>query len=240
MLTISDCKLLRDSYSSNSETTMDVALRKTGDPSPEQLVDFALQQMQNEDRNVRVLMLRIFVHQSGDRAARGVLAGLRDNTRRVCSVAIKACPNHLHDEEIVQQLLAIARDDDRKLKLRRRALSMLAGDEGRWAGDLTPAVFAALKDLMRLAEYRIAIVFGLVRLDAEPHIQSLLHEFAKSRDTSEAQLARRALSGERVIHIDNYSNDLPVQRHIKETCEIAHGRMYYWLPREAAQVSSPV
>ena len=93
---------------------------------------------------------------------------------------------------------------------------------------------------MRLDDCRFAIVFGLVRLDAEPRIQSLLHEFAKSRDTAEAQLARRALSCERVIHIDNYSDDLPLQRHIVETCEIAHGRMYYWLPREAAQVNAPV
>ena len=239
MLTISDCQLLRDSYSSNSETTMDVALRNIGHPSPEQLVDFALQQMQGEDRNVRVLMLRILAHQNGERAARGVLAGLRDRTRRVCSVAIQACPNYLHDEAIVQQLVAIAGDDGRKLKLRRRALSMLAGDEGRWGGDLTPAVFAALKVLMRLDDCPFAIVFGLVRLDAEPRLQSLLHEFAKSRDTAEAQLARRAVSGERVIHIDNYSDNLPMQRHIMKTCEIAHGRMYYWLPREAAQVSSP-
>ena len=240
MLTICDCQLLRDSYSPNSETAMDVTLRNIGHPSSEQLVDFALQQMQSEDRNVSVLMLRILAHQNGERAARGVLAGLRDKTRRVCSVAFQACPNYLHDEAIVQQLVAIAGDDGRKLKLRRRALSLLAGDEGRWVSDLTPAVFAALKDLMRLDDCPFAIVFGLVRLDAETRILSLLHDFAKSHDTDEARLARRALGGERVIHIDNYSDDLPVQRHIMETCEIAHGRMYYWLPREAAQVSSPV
>ena len=191
---------------------------------------FALSQMCSPDRNVRVLMLRILRHQQGERAMRAVLAGLQDERRRVCAVATQGCPNFLDYPEIVTRLEDIAKDASLKRKLRRRALSMLAGDEGRLQGDLTVPVFAALTRLMAEGEYRFTIIFGLARLDLTPRVAALLKESARSKDKREREMAQRRLGGERVIHIDAYSAHEALHRRIRQNCEIAHGRMFYWLP----------
>ena len=80
-------------------------------------------------------------------------------------------------------------------------------------------------------EYRFSIVFGLARLALTPRVKTLLQRFAQSAVERERALARRALGGERVVHIDAYAGDERLRRRIAERCDIAHGRMYYWLPR---------
>lgn len=232
MLSIGDLKKLRQAYSVGSHVSVDEVLRRIGDPTDEAIIDFAVEQMSCKDRNIRVLALRVLEHYRGDRALQGLLAGLRDEKRRVCAAAIQACPNYLAREAVVARLEAIARDHGQKRKLRRRALSMLAGNEGRLRGDLSRAAAAALRRLMAEREYRFAILFGLVRLEAAPRTISLIEAFSASADEKEHQMAGRALGGERVIHIDRYSGDEAMQRRIMQTCDIAHGRMYYWLPRE--------
>ena len=231
MLSIADMELLREAYSAYSELQPAEAMRMIGDPSAEAVVERALAGMRDGDRNRRVLMLRVLQHQWGDEAMRAVLAGLNDEARRVCAVAIQASGNYLAHPEIVARLEAIARDTALKRKLRRRALSMLAGDEGRQCGDISPAIFDALTRLTKHPEYRFAVVFGLARLELRPRVKKLLERFADSTDERERALARRALGGEQVIHIDAYADDESQRRRTAETCDIAHGRMYYWLPR---------
>ena len=141
MLSSADMELLRDAYSAYSELQPAEAMRMLGNPTAEAVVDCALAGMADGDRNRRVLMLRVLQHQQGEAAMRAVMAGLNDEARRVCAVAIQASGNYLAYPEIVARLEAIARDSTLKRKLRRRALSMLAGDEGRQQGDLTPAAF---------------------------------------------------------------------------------------------------
>ena len=231
MLSISDFQTLRRAYSAHDDLTLGEALERIGSPSVESLVDSARSHMRSRNRNVRVLMLRILRHQPGELAMPGVLAGLNDGTRRVCVAAIQACPNYLAHPQIVAQLEAIVRESRMTRKLRQRALSMLAGAEGRMPGDLTPPVFAALKRLMLEEEHRFTILFGLARLDAMPRTRLLLEDFARSDEARERGIARRALDGEKVIHIDAYTSDPALHRRITQTCEIAYGRMYYWLPR---------
>ena len=231
MLGISDLKTLREAYSAYSDLSLADALRQIGEPSDEAIVAFARAQMNHADRNIRVLALRALEHQSGEAAAVGVLAGLRDEKRRVCAVAIQACRNFMDDDEIVARLETIVRDASQKRKLRRRALSMLAGNEGRLQGDLSEAAAMALRRLMSDQAYRFAIVFGLARLDLGARVSAILREFAASSDLGERQMANRALAGERVIHIDGYFRDEAMQRRIMESCDIAYGRMYYWLAR---------
>ena len=232
MLGISDLKTLRDAYSLHRDMTAAEALRQIGDPSDQAIVAFAVNQMSHSDRNLRVLALRVLAHQRGEAAMRGVLAGLLDETRRVCASAIQACPNFMDNEAIVARLEDITRDGDLKRKLRRRALSMLAGNEGRLRGDLTPPAAAALLRLMANADWRYPIVFGLLQLELGPAVKSILEDFARSSDETEREMARRALAGERVAHIDRYAGDEVKQRQIMASCDIAKGRMYYWLPRE--------
>jgi len=240
MLTIRACEVLREAYSPHSGLAVDEAWRSIGSPTGDDLVAYACEQMGNPDRNVRVLMLRLLARQTGARAAQGVLTGLCDRKRRVCTVAIQACPNYLHSEDIVRQLASIATDPGRKRKLRRRALSMLSGDEGRWQGDLTNPVFAALSTLIREEKFRFPILFGLIRLEMAPRIETLLAGFAESGDGAERMLAKRALAGEIVIHIDNFANEPERQRRIMERCDLAHGRMFYWIPREPSVAGQPV
>ena len=230
MLTIDDIRALRPAYSHSGDADLMDALRQIGNPSQESLIDYCVRQMSHPDRNARVLMLRILARYGGKRARAGVLAGLNDDARRVVAVAIQACPNYLSYQDIAERLEAIARGDGATRKLCRRALSMLAGNEGRWRGDLTPVVCAALQGLMAENEYRFSILFGLVRLESAPRTRQLLEEFARSDDPRERDMARRALAGERVIHIDAYTDDPDLHQHIRQTCEIAHGRMFYWLP----------
>lgn len=232
MLSIDDLKALREAYSLTSESGPAAALRRIGSPTEGAIVASAVEQMSHSDRNARVLALRVLAHQWGARAMRGVLAGLNDEKRRVRAVAIQACPNYLEYDEIVARLEAIVREAGQKRKLRRRALRMLAGDEGRLRGDLTPAVAAALERLTAEPVFRFAILFGLVRLPLHSRVEMILASFATSADSSERQMARRALAGERIIHIDGYSADEARHRWIMEHCDRAHGRMYYWLPRK--------
>ncbi len=185
MLSISDFETLRRAYNAHDNLTLDEALDQIGNPSADAVVDFALSQMCSPDRNVRVLMLRILPHQQGEQAMRAVLAGLQDESRRVCAVAIQASSNYLSNAEIVTRLEDIAKDASLKRKLRRRALSMLAGDEGRLEDDLTEAVFAALTRLMAEGEYRFTIIFGMARLDLTPRVAAVLEEFARSEDKGE-------------------------------------------------------
>ncbi len=231
MLTIRDCEILRPAYEPHHALPLEQAMRQIGNPSIEELVEFAVMQMANPDRNVRVLMLRLLAYLNGDAAMRAVLAGLRDDKRRVCAVAIQACPNFLGYDEIVDQLLQITGDSSRKRKLRRRALSMLTGNEGRMRGDLTAPQDSAIRSLLHEPDYRFTILFGLARLDLVPRIEKLLGYFAMSNYVSESVMASRALGGERVIHIDAYAENATLQQEIKDRCDIAHGRMYYWLPR---------
>ena len=158
MLSISDLGKLREAYNMYSDVSPDDVLRQIGNPSDEAIITFAVQQLPHLDRNVRVLALRVLRHQRGEAAMRGLLAGLHDEKRRVCAVAIQACPTYLEYEDIVLRLEEAVRDMGLKRKLRRRALSLLAGNEGRLQGDLTPAAAAALRRLMAEPAYRFAIV----------------------------------------------------------------------------------
>ncbi len=231
MPSISDFQALRLAYEAGDKLSLAAALENMRLPSEEALAQAMRSRMTQGDRNLRVLMLRILRYQHDSHAARAVLAGLNDPTRRVCAVAIQACPNFLGHPEIVERLAAIAQDSALKRKLRRRALSMLAGDEGRMSGDLTGPAEAALTRLMAVPELRFPIVFGLARLDLAPRIKRLLEYFANAEHASESAMARRALSGERIIHIDAFTSDPERHQRIQQTSDIAHGRMFYWLPR---------
>ena len=238
MLCIADMKTLREAYQLGDAASREAALAQMGEPTPAELVEYALAQLASRDRNIRVLMLRVLREQQGERAMQGVLTGLHDGARRVCAVAIQACPNFLAYAGIVARLEAMAIDARLKRKLRRRALSMLAGDEGRMTGDLTAAASAALHRLIQQPACRFAILFGLTRLSLAPRTQALLERFAQSDAAAERSLAQRALSGEFIVHINNYAQDETQQQAIMQRCEIAHGRMYYWLPRAGLPAAS--
>lgn len=235
MLTFDHMKILRDGYFEYNKLSLPDALAQIGNPPADDIIDTALDGMTHADRNIRVLMLRILKHQSGSKAMQGILAGLNDDKRRVRSVAIKSSGNYHRFSEITDRLQAIAINDSEKPKIREHAISSLAGDEGRLVGDLDQPVMGALQSLLKTEAYRFQILFGLIRLDLTERVEELLKEFVTNGSKVEAVMATRALCGFRVVHIGNFEGNREAEARIKQTCDIAHGRMYYWISRDLYQ-----
>ena len=231
MLKIDHMQKLRDAYFPYSDYSESDAMMAIGNPSRDTIIDSAVEGMSSPDRNVRVLMLRVLAAQSGETAMRGILAGLNDVKRRVRTVAIKSCQNYLEFPEITDRLKAIVIDECEKRKIRGQALSALAGDEGRLETDISETASEALEALGGSAQYRFQILFGLVRLDLTERVEDLLKSYVANGTKAEAVMATRALCGYRVVHIGNFEDNPQAQQHIKQTCEIAHGRMFYWITR---------
>jgi hypothetical protein len=71
-----------------------------------------------------------------------------------------------------------------------------------------------------------------VRLDLTDHVKELLEAFVEDGSKAEAIMATRALCGYRVINIGQFDGNEVVQRTISQTCEIAAGRVFYWITRD--------
>ena len=91
MLALEDMRKLRSAYVLHSPVLEEKILEEIGNPAREEIVASALEGLKSEDRNARVLMLRVLSGQCGEEAMQGILTGLRDEKRRVRTVAIKSC-----------------------------------------------------------------------------------------------------------------------------------------------------
>jgi HEAT repeat protein len=234
MLTLESMRQLRDAYDPHLPASEKEVFELVGNPTPDEIIETALAGLKSEDRNVRVLMLRVLKWQTGEKAMRGILAGLGDKVRRVRVVAIKASGNYHQFPEITNRLREIVTDEQEKRKIRGEALGSLAGAGGsvvEVVEDLTKTAAEALEILGRTEKYRSDILFGLLRLDLTAHVEELLKEFITNGTKAEAIMATRALCGYRVIHIDMFENNKAIQRHVKQSCELAAGRMFYWITR---------
>ena len=231
MLSNDAMEQLRDAYFPYSPTTEAEVLAQLGQPTQAEVIETALAGMKSGDRNQRVLMLRVLSGQSGAEAAQGILAGLSDEARRVRSVAIKSCGNYLEFPAITDRLQAIVTDEDETRKIRGQALSVLAGHNLPETTGLTAPMAETLETLAQTERYRGQILFGLLRLDQTDRVEELLRAFVKDGSKAEAIMATRALSGYRVIHLGTFEDDKATQQHITQTCELAAGRMFYWITR---------
>jgi hypothetical protein len=232
MLSLDAMRKLRDAYNPYAGVSELDVLAEIGNPTRDEIIDTALQGLQSDDRNVRVVMLRVLRCQSGAKAMCGILTGLTDAKRRVREVAIKGSLNYRDHPEVALRLKAIITDDGEKRKIRRRALDALAGGVGVLVQDLTGAAADALGSLAQMPQYRFDILFGLLSLDLNERVEELLREFVKEGTKEEAVMATRALCGYRVVHIDILESDKATQERIRETCEIALGRAWYWVKRD--------
>jgi hypothetical protein len=232
MLSLDDMRRLRSAYDPYSGVSEADALREIGNPTREAIVDAALELLRSEDRNVRVLMLRVLGGQSGDKAVRGILTGLNDGKRRVREVAVKSSGNYREHPAVAARLKAIVMDEGEKSRIRRFALDMLTGAIGSTHSDLTGAAADALRSLAQVPKLRLGILFHLLRLDLNDTVEGLLREFVTEGSKEEALMATRALCGYRVTHIGAFESAPEIQSHIRQTCEVASGRAYYWMKRE--------
>ena len=202
-----------------------------GNPSEEALVATALAGMHDADRNVRVAMLWTLGRHPVGAAADGILAGLGDAERRVREVAIKCAQPFLADARVRAALVAIARDEAEKRKLRELALDALCGQVGgRANGPLPAAAVTTLADLLRDDAYRRAVIERLVRTELTPDVRALLEDVVRDGVPAEAALAGRALTGEVVINLGSVDDDRQ-RATIAATHDPAYGRVYFWTAR---------
>ena len=75
----------------------------------------------------------------------------------------------------------------------------------------------------------------VLQLDLSPHVEELLREFVQNGTKDEAVMATKALCGYRVIHLGAFENNKPMLRYITNNCELAGGRMFYWMKRDEFQ-----
>lgn len=232
MLGLDSMRGLRDAGATRGGVYEQDILAEIGNPTRDEIINSALKGLRSDDRNVRVLMLRVLGAQSGERAMRGILAGLSDAKRRVREVAIKSSLNYRDHPEVALRLKAIIMDDGEKRRIRRLAIDALAGGVGALVEDLTAAAADALGSLAQMPQYRFDILFGLLRLDLNERVEELLREFVKGGTKEEAVMATRALCGYRVVHIDVFEGDKATQDRVRQNSEIALGRAWYWMRRD--------
>lgn len=231
MLSLEAMRQLKDAYFPHLGVSEQDVFERLGNPTRDEIIETALEGLKSGDRNIRVLMLWVLKGQTGEKAMRGILAGLHDKARRVRSVAIKSSANYHQYPDITKRLKEIVTDENEIRKIRGQALATLAGADGPGVKDLTETAADALESLAKTEKYRFDILFGLLRLDLTPEVEELLKAFVKNGTKAEAIMATRALCGYRVIHINMFENDKSAQRHILQTCELAAGRMWYWITR---------
>jgi hypothetical protein len=231
MLDHETMRRLSRAYDPYASVTEHDILGQIGNPSPTEIIDTALAGLASDDRNLRVLMLRVLKGQSGPRAMQGILAGLNDPKRRVREVAIKSSADFHSYPEITDRLKAMVADEHETRRIRNFALNSLAG-AGSLLNDLTATDVRALESLAKIDAYRAEILFGLLKLDLTAPVEDLLHTFVANGAPHEAVMATRALCGFRVVNLGQFEPYSAVQKYIVDTCEVASGRVWYWVKRE--------
>jgi len=201
MLSLDAMRKLRNAYDPFSGVSEADVLPEIGNPSRDAIIDTALEGLQSDDRNVRVLMLRVLAGQSGGKAVRGILAGLGDLERRVRETAIKSCGNYGMHPAVTARLTEIVTDDAEKTRIRRFALDMLARATGTAKNGLANAAADALRDLAKIPRCRSEILFRLLQMELVENVEELLREFVRDGSKDEAVMATCALCGYRVIHL---------------------------------------
>lgn len=234
MLSHEAMRQLSRAYDPDARVAERDVLAQLGDPSPDEIIDTALAGLGSADRNVRVLMLRVLKGQSGPRAMQGILAGLNDPKRRVREVAIKASANVRAYPEITERLKAMVADEHETRRIRGLALDALVGVGGGspLGIELTASDVQALESLAQVDAWRTGVLLGLLQLDLSPQVEALLREFVRTGSKEEAVMATRALCGFRVANLGQFAAHGAVQHYVTATCELAAGRVWYWVKRD--------
>ena len=228
MLSLDAMRALREVYPPQAEAEV---LARLGNPTREAIIETALAGMTSEDRNVRVLMLRVLAGQSGPHAMQGILIGLNDPMRRVREVAIKSSAPYHEFPEITARLRAMVVDEAETRRIRGFALNALTGQTGEWINELTEGDAQALQTLAEVESLRMGVLFGLLRLELTPRVADLLRDFVTNGSKEEAVMATRALCGFRVMNLGSVDNHPAAKEYVAAHCDIAAGRVWYWVPR---------
>jgi hypothetical protein len=207
------------------------ALERMGNPSSNELIELALEGLGDPDRNVRFQMLRLLGTQVRPEAAPGILHALSDPARRVRKLALRLSVLYAGNPAIEARLVEICFDENETRKI--HSAAFLALSSGRFLASLATSSDAARKyfeGIPELEKYRRSALNLLVSLDplTDP-MRDVLRYIVEAGDEDEAAMATRALSGFRVINLAGIP--APERKRVAQTCELAWGRVLYWVPR---------
>lgn len=69
-------------------------------------------------------------------------------------------------------------------------------------------------------------------METDDNVEGLLRDYVRDGPKEDAVMATRALCGYRVIHLGAFEGAPYIQSQIRQTCEVAAGRVYYWVKRD--------
>jgi HEAT repeat protein len=197
----------------------------------------ALEAIKSEDRNARVLALRIVGANPRPEGATVILAGLSDPKRRVREVALKSSKPYLGQQAVVDRMVQMVEDESEYHRLRAKAMFALGGayrpDPGYprilQSGEIPKAALKALESLGAVDRYRQAVLQRLVIMDVTADSAALLQEFVRSGSKEEAVLATRALCGYRHV---TWLNPKPEELEAAGAQPGGGGPNDYWIRRD--------
>lgn len=232
MLTMNALEQLRTAYNPHTSVTPEQIRQQIGNPSDDEIIMSALDYLHSDNRNARALALRVLAHFETEDAVLGIFGGLGDHKRRVREVAVQSSINFVQHAMIAVRLKSIAFDVQEKRKIRERAFSTLLGIAAPVrSGPLPQTVVRVIEPMIDEHHYRDKILHGLVQIDTCEAVTRLLRKFVADGTPEEVALAQKALGGFRMVNIGHFEEG-PQRDAILRECELAHGRVYYWVPRK--------
>ena len=222
---------LNQGHVAHDPAVQQAALERMGNPSSDELIEVALEGLGDPDRNVRFQMLRLLGTQVRPEAAPGILRALSDPARRVRKLALRLSVLYAGNSAVEARLLEICFDEGETRKI--HSAAFLALSSGRFLASLATSSEAARKyfeGIPELEKYRRSALNLLVSLDplTDP-MRDVLRYIVEAGDEDEVAMATRALSGFRVINLAGIP--APERKRVAQTCELAWGRVLYWVPR---------
>lgn len=235
-----DLQKLRDAIVSGDSRKLDLIVSELGNPSTEEIVNSASALLTNQDRNLRVLAVRVLSQYPTKEACEGLLQALSDPERRVRAIAAKCSKRFLHEPRIADRLRAMVCDDSEKRKIRSHAFEALnSPGEKLEFGDLPESAVTSIKALMQSDGHRWPVLVGLLQMELNDGVEELLQAFVKEGSREEAIMATRGLCGYRIVNIGKVQ-DQELKSRICAECDIAVGRVFYWVSREVMEEETSV
>ena len=199
-----------------------------------ELLEGALTGISSDDRNVRVLAVRMLQKAADaaelssdqyERAVAGLRAGLDDPKRRVREVALKSSSPFLGHPDIVERIREMVEDGNEKRRIRTDAIRALSS-----ASALGQAGAEAIAQILEIPGLRRVALLWLAQMPVTEQVKGLLEEFVEHGTREEAIMATRALCGYRIVNLG--AIDASERRAFAQSADLAFGRAWYWIKRD--------
>lgn len=209
------------------------ALKRLGDATEEEVLDLALADLDDADRNLRFQAVKYIGRYDGTKVEAGLLKALSDSARRVRRRACGLAARFAENSDIAARLQEIMNDESEPRKIRGGALGALSG--GRFRARLDRSAAEAIEflsdesDLARYRERALNVLFFLDPLTDDA--RDVLRYVVETGSKEEAVDATRALCGFRMTNLAWIRGK--ERRHAAIEYEQARqGRALIWVPRE--------